>query len=338
MRKTPKERLLGKIHKNETTGCWEWTGVRERRPDRPAIGVFKIDGKLVSVHRSSYEFHKGEIPEGTLVLHTCNIDYCVNPDHLYLGNYSELTGSISERMMSKVVKTDSGCWQWMGTKDTRPDEPPYGEIKINGKKKAVHRVSYELHKGEIPEGKYVLHNCHNVSCVNPDHLYIGTSARNHNGTPLEKIMDEVTINNETDCWEFNGYRRRPSPSTPGQLPYGEIYLDGKNYTAHRLMYELKFGDPGELCVCHTCDVPYCVNPDHLFLGTQVDNQADKMQKERQAKGEDQGLAKLTDEKVTEIRKLYSDGKHSAIKLAKMYGVAKTTMRSVLDRTTWKHLP
>lgn len=85
-------------------------------------------------------------------------------------------GSLRERFESKVVKTDS-CWLWVGGKNKQG----YGKLRIGGKggeHVRAHRVSYELHRGPIPDGFFVMHKCDNPSCVNPEHLDIGTAMDN----------------------------------------------------------------------------------------------------------------------------------------------------------------
>ena len=79
---------------------------------------------------------------------------------------------IVEKFWSKVQKSD-GCWEWLGAKSRK-----YGQSYDGVRSTGAHRFSWILHKGEIPEGKWVLHKCNNPSCVNPDHLYLGTRADN----------------------------------------------------------------------------------------------------------------------------------------------------------------
>lgn len=107
---------------------------------------------------------------------------------------------------------------------------------------------------------------------------------------------------------------------------------------HRLVYSMthdnyKFKDGED--VMHLCNERRCIEPSHLVLGNQTENNRYRDSLNRQAKGEQNGRAKLTEKQVRKIRKL---GKEvPAYELAEMFGVAKRTISSILSRTTWKHL-
>jgi hypothetical protein len=119
--------------------------------------------------------------------------------------------------------------------------------------------------------------------------------------------------------------------------HGYFWYDGRTGMAHRFSWELHYGDPGELCVLHKCDVPACVNPEHLFLGTLAGNCHDRTAKHRGAFGERMGAAKLTDAAVAEMRCRYAVGDVSHLTLAKSYGVSESAVRAVLRRQTWRHV-
>lgn len=129
------------------------------------------------------------------------------------------------------------------------------------------------------------------------------------------------------CWYFTGHVNR--------WGYGRFQIDGCSIPASRVSYSLykdrNFDE--SLLVCHTCDNRACVNPDHLFLGTQIDNMRDMVQKKRNPLGERKLAAKLTDKDVIEIRK----SKLKQYELAAKYGVSKTAIRYVIIKQTWKHV-
>jgi len=97
-------------------------------------------------------------------------------------------GSLLERFNKKILKTPY-CWEWQGAKNTNGR----GCFHVKpGYRALAPRVSYELHRGPIPYGLWVLHTCDNAGCVNPDHLYLGTHTDNQRdvrvrGTKLMKL-------------------------------------------------------------------------------------------------------------------------------------------------------
>ena len=97
------------------------------------------------------------------------------------------------------------------------------------------------------------------------------------GSSIERFKRFLIINKDTNCWEWIG-------GTSGG-GYGKFRVYHKQWLAHRWSYEYFTGTiPEGLLVLHACDNPSCVNPDHLFVGTQADNQADMVAKGRQFKG------------------------------------------------------
>lgn len=151
--------------------------------------------------------------------------------------------------------------------------------------------------------------------------------------PLPDLTDEqflayfwarVDRRSETDCWLWTGavnIAGRPIATYHQQDTY-----------AYRIAYALAHGDaPDSLCVCHRCDVPLCVNPAHLFLGSYADNFADMRRKGRAAdvpapaRGEANPAATAADDVVTQARAMYATGAHTQAELAVHFGVAQSTV-------------
>jgi hypothetical protein len=112
---------------------------------------------------------------------------------------------------------------------------------------------------------------------------------------------------------------------------------GHSVLCHRLMFELFRDEPitdDDLC-CHTCDnqVGPCINPDHLFLGTQLDNMADMI-----AKGRARYAAILNDEKALEIKKLLLEDKLTPAEIGRMFGVSGGAIRSIKIGNSYRNVP
>lgn len=147
---------------------------------------------------------------------------------------------------------------------------------------------------------------------------------------LEKRFLRSVQKTET-CWIWKGHKW-------GQ-GYGGIKLRQTRFRTHRLSWMLYRGDiPKNMCVCHSCDNPLCVNPKHLWLGTIEQNMKDCSDKNRNAKGEKSGASKLTLENVLEIRKIYKERKSSkwgVERLAKKFGVFPQTITYAATGKSWK---
>lgn len=135
----------------------------------------------------------------------------------------------------------------------------------------------------------------------------------------------------------NGCHICTSHSTDGD-GYPKITRNNKQSKISRYIYEQRYGTiPPNMCVCHRCDNRACINPEHLFLGTNVENTADKVSKGRQIKlsGEKSPNAKLTETQVLEI--INSKGCCQA-KLATKYGVSFQLISAIILGKKWKHIP
>ena len=119
--------------------------------------------------------------------------------------------------------------------------------------------------------------------------------------------------------------------------YGSLTVEKKRWYAHRFAYYKAFGNiPEGMDVCHRCDNPLCVNPDHLFIGTAKDNMQDCSKKGRlNHDGEHNGNRKLTVEGVCRIRDLHRISGMSSRKIAAVVGVHHTTVNDVVNGTSWK---
>lgn len=136
---------------------------------------------------------------------------------------------------------------------------------------------------------------------------------------------------ESGCWIWV---ERVNPDG-----YGQYHSDTtQSRMAHRFSYERVHGRvPEGLCVCHRCDVPCCVNPAHLFVGTHADNRRDSVLKNRNVKGERQGHSKLTAEQAREIITAPKQPGLWAI-LARKYGVRESTINKIRSKNgNWRHL-
>jgi HNH endonuclease len=140
----------------------------------------------------------------------------------------------------------------------------------------------------------------------------------------------------TDGPDSNGCMLWLGAKTTGG--YGHLRVHKQNQKAHRVAWELARGPvPEGFFICHVCDVPACVNPDHLFLGTNADNMQDCAAKGRTARGEKSGMHKLTEDQVREIRQRYSEGGVSQRTLAGAYGVSIGVINTVIHQDAWKHV-
>lgn len=151
-------------------------------------------------------------------------------------------------------------------------------------------------------------------------------------TMEERFFEKIDKNGPNGCWIWTGAR-----SSDG---YGSFNVDRKTYGTHRLSWIIHKGPiPEGMLICHICDVVSCVNPDHFFLGTNLDNKRDSMKKGRHVaswvKGMRAPTAKFSNEEVTKIREEMKNGanvKDMAVK----YGVAFGTMNNIKSGHRYKN--
>lgn len=177
-----------------------------------------------------------------------------------------------ERFWSKTIpEPNSGCWLWTAATTPRG----YGVFHAGQGRGAsrAHRIAYELTMGPVPDGLLVLHRCDNPSCVNPDHLYVGTHRDN---------ADDREARSRSQIGDRHYTRRAPHLA-----PRGATH--GRATTP-----------------------------------------------ERTARGEAHGCAKVTAVDVCAIRSLASQG-HSAVALARRFGIGHSQALRIINRANWKHV-
>lgn len=159
------------------------------------------------------------------------------------------------------------------------------------------------------------------------------------------FWERVDRRTPDECWLWTGYVRRDG--------YGQVTHAGRRSGAHRWAFELAGGViPDGYSVCHTCDVPLCCNPAHLFVGTTLDNQRDSSAKGRsrfgernpmrqaaaRAKvsqpGERNAMAKLTRHQVGEIKRMVASGQRQRV-VAQSFGVSQATVSLIVNERAWR---
>lgn len=132
-----------------------------------------------------------------------------------------------------------------------------------------------------------------------------------------------------ECWIWIGGIREDG--------YGQFSINRESIAAHRFSYLHFVGTIGRgMHVCHHCDNPKCVRPDHLFLGTHQDNMNDSNQKGRR-KGSKNANSVITEDQVIEICDLYSSGRFTQPQLAEMFGITQMNIWQIVSGRTWKHV-
>lgn len=151
----------------------------------------------------------------------------------------------------------------------------------------------------------------------------------YNNEIKERLIKNSEICKNTGCWNWKRYK---SP-----IGRGNLWFKGRTVLVSRVSYSVFNSDiPICLLICHTCDNPSCINPDHLFLGTNADNCRDREMKNRGAKGEKIKKSKLKFLEIEEINKLRKIGLSQQF-IADIFLVSQTCISRVLNGRTWRHV-
>jgi len=230
----------------------------------------------------------------------------------------------------QYIKNDSGCWL-LTSHSRKVNKHP--KMRVNNKQIGINRITYELFVGPLAASQRVENSCGNKACVNPEHLRIWQPLPPRpyikKGWPPPQVIEspesfQKYVKYEVidgDCWE---------PLTPGRKgEYWHISSRGVCTSAHRLSYVAHIGpiEEGRL-VCHRCDNPSCVNPEHLFIGTHKDNSNDMVNKNRVARAGHK--KKLT---TQDVKNIIDSGLGSS-RLSKVYNVSASHIRRIRRRERW----
>ncbi len=232
-----------------------------------------------------------------------------------------------EKLSAKCEISESGCWLWMG----KIDGHGYPELRINGQSRKAHRVAWQLARGEIPRNGCIRQRCGSKTCIRPEHLEIvGKCSWKARTWTVETIESEST--REPDgCWEWRAHRNSDG--------YGVARRGGRLTGVHRISWELHRGQiPRGAQVLHSCDNPPCVNPAHLFLGTHVDNMADRQRKGRTPRGSTRAQAKITEADIEAAFAMAFVDNLEPLDIAKRLGLKSGgAVCHILDAKLWQHV-
>jgi hypothetical protein len=159
------------------------------------------------------------------------------------------------------------------------------------------------------------------------------NGRTPNTISKELLLDR-TIQHQDGCWEWVGYKTNQG--------YGRVMAQRRSYLVHRLAMHLwkDFDLNSALLICHHCDNPPCINPEHLFVGTVYDNVQDMKRKGRSPKkqiGEASPIAKLTEANVKRIFKLLAEGKLNQRQIARKFKISPGYLSQIKSGFYWKHI-
>ena len=325
MKPTTKERIDRFWEYVEIRGeCWVWTG----HIDKSGKPQFKspVTNRAVQAQHFALQLQNIPIQKGKHIRTICGTQNCVRPAHLEVGGSSNRPPRPRkiplERATKWIDRTDS-CWIWTG------GSARFGATTIIGENKKtinVKRLIYESRIGPIEDGKVPMPSeCGNTLCVNPAHMEMfdrsGPISYNKRD-PEKRFWEKVDKRGPDECWEWTAAQRRPY----GQNENGYGVFDNK--PAHRMSYEIYYGSiPDGKIVCHKCNNPSCVNPNHLYAGTPAENVRDiwltgKMHRARV----------ISNERADEILNFYLENPDTTLNvIAIREGINRTVLSRALSR-------
>ena len=206
---------------------------------------------------------------------------------------------LKRRVEARTARSD-GCWKWTGNGGISQDE--YGYTYVHGRFTSAHRLAYAIFVEDFPIEMHVLHHCDNPSCVRPDHLFLGTN----------------TDNCEDRARKLRGVRK---------LTVEEVEFIRESYREGFTQYEL--AEVLEITQSSVRDA--LVGATYKFLP-----HPESPLKKNNAKGERCRHTKLTTEQVKEIKSLLRRGTHCN-RIAKRYDVYPSTIQSIKNGKTWRHV-
>jgi predicted XRE-type DNA-binding protein len=302
------------------SGCWLWTGSL----NKAGYGEFSIGGSKPAAYRLSYYLYKGKIPPKMNVCHACDTPSCVNPDHLWLGTHAEnIADAASKNRMHPGEKNGSAKLKEQEVLDI--------VAMYNTGNFTRHELAKKFSVGHSIIGDILIGNKWSYLTGR------GKSAQTTitNKTPQNYgpiLIDEfsASITRQDECWLWNAELLSTG--------YGAMRLGSSVLLAHRISYEINNGEivDGKF-VCHSCDIKACVNPAHLWLGTQQENMSDAANKGILPRGEESIKSKLTENKIVEMIGLYSTGQYSQEQVAAIFGVQHSVLSNILHNRSWTHL-
>lgn len=316
--------------------CWLWIGHKARE----GHGVFTVKHETrytnKAAHIISWYLTYNELPKQRLI-HSCGNKACIKPDHLKLSNeYNVCNDKIIDNILTKIdVKAEQECWNWLGEFHIKEN----GHIDIlyhfRNAKYNIKRLVWQHYFNYIPKRSHIIQICKNYKCLNHKHLLHLKINNNHKRQIINEISEDklilflnnVDIKQDGSCWTWLG-----SSNAKG---YGICRMKVQKRvisSSHRISFAL-FNNiiPSKYDhIRHLCHNKLCVNPEHLAIGTAMDNVND-------SKINGNYGVKLNKEIVYNIKIDIKSKTMNLYQIAEKYNVSYFTIYDIKTRRTWRHV-